>query len=82
MFRKAEDPKSNLMLTALSWVDFMRPKLCVLENVRGFLQFNLAATQLGKHKVEGGISMGGLKFVLRALVAMKYFSDILTCRVS
>lgn len=71
MFQKANDIKSNLILNALSWVDFMKPKYCFFENVRGFLQFNLNATQAGPHRVEGGISMGGLKFLVRAMLAMK-----------
>ena len=53
----------------------MRPKLCVLENVRGFLNYNLLATQVSKHKVEGGIEMGGLKLVVRALLSMQLVSD-------
>ena len=71
MFQKANDIKSNLILNALSWVDFLKPKYCIFENVRGFLSFNLNATQAGLHRVEGGIDMGGLKFVLRAMVGMK-----------
>jgi DNA (cytosine-5)-methyltransferase 1 len=72
MFRKADDPKSSLILPTLSWMDFLRPKFCVFENVRGFLNYSLGATQAGRHKVEGGIPMGGLKFLLHALVTMKY----------
>jgi hypothetical protein len=74
MFRKAEDPKSSLILTTLSWIDFLRPQICVFENVRGFLKFSLGATQAGIHKIEGGVAMGGLKLLLRALVSMKYGS--------
>jgi hypothetical protein len=72
MFKKADDPKSALILPTVSWVDFLKPKICVFENVRGFLRYNLNATQAGKYRVEGGIPMGGLKFLLRALVSMKY----------
>lgn len=71
MYQKANDIKSNLILNALSWLDFLKPKYCIFENVRGFLSFNLNATQAGRYRVEGGIDMGGLKFVLRAMVAMK-----------
>jgi DNA (cytosine-5)-methyltransferase 1 len=71
MFQKANDIKSNLILNVLSWVDFLKPKFCIFENVRGFLSFNLNATQAGIHRVEGGIEMGGLKFVIRALVEMR-----------
>ncbi|KAF4604708.1 hypothetical protein EYR40_003486 [Pleurotus pulmonarius] len=71
-FKKANDPTSNLILTALSYVDFLRPKYCYFENVRGFLQFNLDAKQDGKYKTSGGIAMGGLKFLTRALVEFGY----------
>lgn len=73
-FKKAEDPKSNLILTVLSYVDVEKPTYCIFENVRGFLSYNLNATQAGIHRVEGGIHMGGLKFVVRALVDMKWVS--------
>lgn len=66
-FKKANDPRSNLILTALSYIDFLRPKYCYFENVRGFLQFSIKTEQAGKHTVAGGIDMGGLKFLLRAL---------------
>jgi len=72
MFRKADDPKSSLILPALAWTDFLRPKLCIFENVRGFLRYNIGARQAGKHRVEGGIEMGGLKLILHALISMEY----------
>ena len=75
MFQKANDIKSNLILNVLSWVDFLKPKYCIFENVRGFLSFNLNATQAGIHRVEGGIDMGGLKFVVRALVEMRRVAE-------
>jgi DNA (cytosine-5)-methyltransferase 1 len=71
MFQKANDIKSNLILNVLSWVDFLKPKFCIFENVRGFLSFNLNTTQAGIHRVEGGIEMGGLKFIIHALVEMR-----------
>ncbi|KAJ7150376.1 S-adenosyl-L-methionine-dependent methyltransferase [Mycena filopes] len=72
MFRKAEDRKSNLILTAASYVDFFRPDFFFLENVPGFLKYNLLAEQAGPHRVEGGLEMGGLKLMLRALLDMQY----------
>lgn len=71
MFVKANDRKSNLMLNVISWVDFMQPKYCFFENVRGFLSFSLKARQAGLYSVKGGIPMGGLKFLIRALTDMK-----------
>ncbi|KAI0756373.1 S-adenosyl-L-methionine-dependent methyltransferase [Daedaleopsis nitida] len=72
MFQKVHDRKSHLMLTLLAWVDFLRPKYCFFENVRGFLRYNLHASQAGKHKVKGGIDKGGLKFMVHALLSMGY----------
>ena len=72
MFQKANDVKSNLILNLLSWVDFLEPAYCVFENVRGFLSYNLRAVQLDEHRTAGGIDMGGLKFLVHAMLAMKY----------
>ncbi|PIL29860.1 DNA methyltransferase [Ganoderma sinense ZZ0214-1] len=72
MFQKANDRKSHLILNLLSWVDYLRPKYCVFENVRGFLSYNLNASQAGRHRVRGGIKMGGLKFLVHALLTMGY----------
>lgn len=70
MYQKANDRKSNLILTALSFVDFLKPSYCIFENVRGFLQYNLRARQESKHSVKGGIPVGGLKLVVAALLDM------------
>lgn len=72
MFQRAVDKKSDLILSPLAWIDHLRPKYCLFENVRGFLKFNLNATQAGRHRVEGGIEIGGLKFLVRALVTLGY----------
>lgn len=70
MYQKADDRKSHLMLNLLSWVDFLEPEVCVFENVRGFLSYSLNSVQASRYTVKGGIPMGGVKFVVRALVAM------------
>ena len=70
MFQKANDRKSHLMLNLLSWVDHLRPKYCAFENVRGFLSYNLNASQAGRHRVRGGIKTGGVKFLVHALLTM------------
>lgn len=70
MYQKANDVKSSLILTALSFVDFLRPSYCIFENVRGFLRYNLRTRQDGKHSVKGGIPAGGLKLVAAALLNM------------
>ena len=72
MFRKAHDRKSHLILNLHSWVDFLKPKYCFFENVRGFLRYNLHARQADKHNVKGGIHTGGLKFLVHALLSMGY----------
>ncbi|KAF5385343.1 hypothetical protein D9615_001032 [Tricholomella constricta] len=71
-YKRADDIKSNLVLTALSFVDHLRPSLFYFENVPGFQRFSFDAVQSEIHKLEGGIPMGGLKLVVRALVEMRY----------
>ncbi|THH22378.1 hypothetical protein EUX98_g8210 [Antrodiella citrinella] len=72
MFQRADDKKSHLILNLCAWVDFLRPKYCFFENVRGFLQYSLNSTQAGRYRVEGGIEMGGLKWLIHALLEMNY----------
>lgn len=67
-----DDVKSNLILTALSWVDYLKPKHVYFENVPGFLRFSFDAEQAGLNRVEGGIHMGGMKFIVRALIDLGY----------
>ncbi len=72
MFQKANDTKSNLILNLLSWVDFLQPQYCIFENVHGFLSYNLNVIQVDEHQTTGGISMGGLKFLVHVMLTMKY----------
>lgn len=72
MFKQADDIKSNLILTTLSYMDYFSPAFGYFENVPGFLKFSLNATQTNQHQVTGGIDMGGLKLVIRALIDMKF----------
>ncbi|KAJ2279034.1 hypothetical protein J3F81_000148 [Coemansia sp. RSA 371] len=71
-FIKADDIKTSLIANALSYVDFYRPSYFLLENVRGLLNYRLGGVQVGPGKVKGGIEMGMLKFILRALTTMGY----------
>lgn len=71
MFQKADDPKSSLILVLLSYVDHFKPKYCCFENVRGFLQFSLNSTQRDRYSVEGGIDMGGLRFLQYSMTTME-----------
>jgi DNA (cytosine-5)-methyltransferase 1 len=72
MYQRANDRKSHLILTLLSWVDFLQPKHCIFENVRGFIHYNLKSTQQNRYSTTGGIPAGGLKFLIRALLVMGY----------
>jgi DNA (cytosine-5)-methyltransferase 1 len=72
MFKKANDMKSNLILNLPSWVNFLGPKYCIFENVRGFLSYNLNAIQVDEHRTAGRISVGGPRFLVQAMLSMKY----------
>ncbi|KAF8167566.1 hypothetical protein B0H34DRAFT_792278 [Crassisporium funariophilum] len=72
MFKNVDDVKSNLILTTLSFVDHYRPAFAFFENVPGFLNYSLNAVQAGRYRVEGGVEMGGLKLLVRALIDMGY----------
>jgi len=72
MFKKADDKKSNLILTALSYMDFYKPIYGFFENVPGFVNFNLQADRENLHEAKGEIEKGGLKLLLRALIDMGY----------
>ena len=71
MFKRADDRKTNLILTMLSYVDFYQPSYVFIENVPGFLRYNMGATQRDQYTTEGGITQGGLKLLVRAFVEMK-----------
>lgn len=77
MFKDADDVKSNLILTTLSFLDYYRPALAFFENVPGFLNYSLNATQVDRYRVEGGLEMGGLKLLVRALVDMGFVADVI-----
>jgi DNA (cytosine-5)-methyltransferase 1 len=72
MYQTVDPTKSYLVLTLLSYVEAIRPKYCVFENVRGFFQWRLMALREGPHIVSGGLKMGGLKLVLRVLTDLGY----------
>jgi len=72
MFKKADDVKSNLILTALSYLDFYKPTYAFFENVPGFVNFHLQADRANLHGAKGEIEKGGLKIFIRGLIDMKY----------
>lgn len=71
-FPKVRDLENELFLNTLSWVEFLRPRFCVFENVEGFVSFNLKAAQKDKHTVHGGIEKGGIKLLVRTLLTLGY----------
>jgi DNA (cytosine-5)-methyltransferase 1 len=74
-FKQANDIKNTLIATSLSYVDFYKPKYFLLENVRGMLSFRLGGAQAGTNRIQGGIKMGVVKFIIRALTTMGYEHD-------
>lgn len=77
MFKDADDIKSNLILTTLSFLDYYRPALAFFENVPGFLNYSLNAAQVDRYRLEGGLDMGGLKLLVRALIDMGFVVDVM-----
>ncbi|KAF7722914.1 hypothetical protein EC973_002594 [Apophysomyces ossiformis] len=71
-YKKADDIKNTLVCTALSYVDFYKPKYFLLENVRGLVNFKLGGEQEGTNRIKGGIQMGVVKYILRCLTSMGY----------
>ena len=41
MYQKADDTKNDMILNVLAWVDHIKPKYCVFENVKGFLNYRI-----------------------------------------
>ncbi|KAI9221999.1 hypothetical protein BC828DRAFT_404432 [Blastocladiella britannica] len=71
--RTNEDHKNALILTALSYVEVLRPTVFLLENVTGMLGFRLGAVRRAKGKVEtGGYTMGVPRLIVRVLLDLGY----------
>lgn len=56
-----KDPRNLLVATVLGWVDYLRPKYLILENVEGFTISKL-----------GGHSQGMVKFTFHTLMLLGY----------
>ena len=55
-FPKADDIKTSMIANSLSYVDFYRPHIFLLENVRGLLQYRLnGGVTAGQTKINGGV---------------------------
>ena len=63
MFQRANDLLNELFLNTVSWVELLRPKYCLFENVKGFTRHRIGAEQKDHYTVHGGIEQGGMKFV-------------------
>ncbi len=80
MFRNAQDAKSNLILTTLSYMDYYAPRFGYFENVPGFLRYALNADQVDVHTTRGGVQSGGLKLFVRSLLDMQcVYSSLFLC---
>jgi len=69
--KKADDIRNTLVCNMLSYVEFYRPLYFLLENVTGLLFYPLKGRQNGR-SIIGGIKMGVVKFILRALISLGY----------
>ena len=69
MFKKENDPKAALVLPLLSYIDFFKPTYVILENVANILQWKLHNPV---DTAMEGIPMGGVRFLMSALVALGY----------
>lgn len=53
----------------ISYVEFYRPKLFLLENVVGMLSYKVGGVQDGR-RIIGGVEMGVIKFILSSLTTL------------
>jgi DNA (cytosine-5)-methyltransferase 1 len=65
--------RATLVCNTLSYVEHYRPLFFQMENVKGMLHFRLNGRQMGA-RIVGGIEMGMMKFIYRALIALGYVS--------
>jgi DNA (cytosine-5)-methyltransferase 1 len=72
LYRKQVDDRALVIIPILSWIEHMAPQLVIIENVKGFLDYKLhfPAGQGESGGVQGDIKMGGLKFLVHALVSL------------
>jgi DNA (cytosine-5)-methyltransferase 1 len=75
-YQKTNDIKNSLVACFLSYIDHYRPKYLLLENVRGLVSHKLGGQQVGANRQQGGIKMGTVKFILRALTSLGYQAQV------
>jgi DNA (cytosine-5)-methyltransferase 1 len=56
-----DDSRNPLILSQLAWVDFLKPRFCVFENVPCFLFSKL------QHTEKGPVEQGYIKFLIQAM---------------
>ncbi|KAK1226494.1 hypothetical protein PQX77_010578 [Marasmius sp. AFHP31] len=72
-FKQEGSVKSNLILNALSWVDFLKPKYCLFENVPAFKEEKLSIPHTQRTDgIRDAVQSGYFKLLLRALLEMGY----------
>ncbi|KAL0068402.1 hypothetical protein AAF712_004480 [Marasmius tenuissimus] len=72
-FKQEGSVKSNLILNALSWVDFLKPKYCLFENVPAFKDEKLSIPHTQRTDgIRDAVQSGYFKLLLRALLEMGY----------
>ncbi|KAF5373890.1 hypothetical protein D9758_000794 [Tetrapyrgos nigripes] len=69
---RVDDIRCTLPTNMLSYLEFYEPDYFLLENVVGLLGYSCRATQKSVHKISGGIEMGMVKLIVRALLALGY----------
>ncbi|VDC04221.1 unnamed protein product [Peniophora sp. CBMAI 1063] len=67
-FKRQKDKKTDLMLSFLSWIHFIRPNRIILENVKGFMDFAVDGVPLDPKKCRGS----GLRFLVNVLMRLGY----------
>ena len=78
----ASQALNELLLNTLSWVDLIRPNYVLFENVKGFVEHEVAAVRVSRYVTRGGIKRGGIKLLCRALICMGYGCNIVASLVN
>ncbi|KAF8317753.1 S-adenosyl-L-methionine-dependent methyltransferase [Cantharellus anzutake] len=71
-FRSSGDRRNMLIASGLSLVECFKPTYVIIENVINMARFPLQGKDAKNGKIEGGISWGVHKFVIRTLLDLGY----------
>ena len=78
-FKNPGNPLNEMYVNVVAWVDHLRPKYCLFENVEHFVHHEIGLRPVFRDGqpvykdgkvVREGIKQGGLMFVVRALTAL------------